>query len=291
MEMQRTRPFKIILFFLLCLAGLVSLLNIIVPNLSTNFPYHSRERYFADFDHRLTRYQNAHHQKQCKVIIGPSYAAMIGEMPNIYNLGMMAATPKQDIATALWYVRKQDYILYMFTIRELVYYSMPFNPIENCRPAIRLQIGRAYFRDALGLQLWPRNERNQYPKESFEKLTRCIGTAPGLDTYAIITEMGLYSQSAQYSLEPFIELRQRHPNILYVIHPVLPLIKPDDDTDDFSSQIRKVFSRNQQMVMMFEQSGLPFVDLSHCYPPSMFATYTHLTDAGLKSFREVICSL
>lgn len=234
------------------LIGMVCLATAALATDNTNFPPNTWESWLADFDRRQSAYNGTD-----PVIIGPSYAVMLGETP-FSNLGLLSARYPEICLIADKYCSDSERIIYLTSIRDIrnVHYAPRYaiRYLHLCRIAL-VRAGIRY--SLLRIQEEP-DVRSSGPLAGVGYL----GNIKSLD-------MSIYDR-----------FYARHSNTIFILHPMPPL--PD------TRQGRKLAGLMRLYRQWFKDSGLPHLDLTDQFPLEQFDTILHLKEPALAEMRDMI---
>jgi hypothetical protein len=91
-------------------------------------------------------------------------------------------------------------------------------------------------------------------------------------------------------IAPLHEIQRINPNTVFILAPVLPLAKIDDDSD-FGELINRIVSNQRSLEQSLTDSGLHFINLSRAVPASMLLDYDHLAPEGRRIVRRLLSDL
>ncbi len=239
---------------------------------TSSFPYMPDRRLF-EFDRKLQEYKDSPPFHGRRVILGSSYAA---ELETSYmNLGLIATVPREHmyIIQECW---PQDTVLYVFTLRDLFYTNTPVRGYVIRKPLRRLYLSK------MGFLYWAHfyDRAEEKPGDYYEEY-RLLMYASGRDslkglwadrTIQLIEELAAFDR---IDLSLLRKLQELHPNIVFVLHPILPL-KPLPEDRSFARQVNHLVRCQQQLLQKLKQSKLPVIDLSDQAQSQQFIDLLHV---------------
>ncbi len=243
-----------------------------------------------DLEKRLEEYKESGARN---VIVGPSYAKQIGSFGSVRNLALDAAFHPEIAFVVEHYCTNADIIFYVLTAREL----SPFKPRTKSMHVVprRLMILKdAFHKVALGVPVAKgRAESEPCSAKDLDlfKEAADISRLNNKKTKSLETSIRKIKNNPEIdpdelTLEPLESLFQRHSNIIFVLHPTLPL-RPVNDSSPFGKQINRWARANQKLKTLFYNSSLPFIDLTDTEPWE-FSDWRHLSKTSSKNIPKYI---
>lgn len=270
------------IFFVSCIAVGFGIFVIAFVRFSkTYFP----ERALLNLDRQIDELRKSEPQV---VIVGPSYARAIGEKFG-HNLTLDAGRLPECSFIINNYCRPDDLVVYVITINEILTMNQPVRREVKSRRARLLTVTRAAIRTFLK----PPQEGFAFAKANIDKseFAECADFTREPELYL---DMAGYQLSAlsklspqDIDLGPFVELHRNHPNTLYVIHPSLPR-KIVRSSTVAAEKMNAIYASRQRFRSLFEQSKLPYIDLSDDVEPENFHDFVHLNEHGVNVVADII---
>ncbi len=224
--------------------------------------------HLAIYERALTHYQLSSPFVRQTVLVGPSYIAYLGPLENAHNLGISGAG-QPEIEHVISLCRQRDTVLYFVTTREIL-------------TADKL------VRDAVA------SRRIRYKLIARDSFRKPIIPAANLPTHHFIVERQLKGYAApefsDISLDLFERLHVEYPNIVFVLFPCLPA-EGLSEYPDLIENASRASALADYLATLFQQSDLPFVDLTHSLEPADFIDLYHLSPQGIEKFRAKVKKL
>ena len=257
------------LYTVMCYAAFLAIAVFILSVLpiSAKTPNHD-DAQSIDFNNRWDAYRAT--KSPQTVIVGASYAKAL-QTPFV-NLGVGDTNPNEHL-TIIKQCRKEDKILYIFTILDVRKAADPQRRFVASRIGHKVRLIKEPSR---ALTNNPRKQEWEYTPAMCDALTLSLGCPPPRPKITAVHVANMESLE-MVSLEPLEMLRAAHPNIIFVLHPTLPLspIAADVPESRPINHFARLVSDLRQAVI---GSGLPLVDLSES--ASDFRDAFHVADPG-----------
>ena len=237
--------------YLTCASILVIALILITPAKMYPhlFEHGALEGLMADFSRRSFKYHISRHDNSI-VIVGPSYAAEVGEADGIYNLGIALANMPQ-ITKQVTKVKAADTPVYFLGIRDFIQRPMsqdhPFNRTTIWFPCIIKGIDFS-LSGVRPKSIWATREAQDAIDAHLIRLYKTLGL----------------NDPTKINLEPLYEMREINGNIIFALSP----IRLDDDC---------VADTHRALETALSQSDLRFMNLSRILDDDAFGDRYHFT--------------
>lgn len=230
-------------------------------------------RILTNFERNLIDYQKSDKRKQDPVIVGPSYAAHMGNPKGGYNLGLVSGFCRETEYIIEKYCRSEDRILYIVNIHEgfnLDKEGKILRPeVRNCFVR-RFTIFRALCRQMLLGSADQREEETEgavRPRPySFEDIRHVINNAQASEgqvrrfEYWVVHTRDMECVPEKMAVH-YSELVSRHPNITYVFLPIMPDLRDDSNNIFLNRTVKRVVRMEKQLLEELEEKGVEYIDL------------------------------
>jgi hypothetical protein len=255
----------------------------------------SWERRLIDYERALTDYSFLRSGECDGVIIGTSYARGLGEFEGVYNLGFGGTRADDHLRIIRRYCRKQDKVIYVITMREVTMpeWDAPRHALTSA--FVRYPtVAKAAVLDLLNLRdpVDMSSVYENFDPDSIEYKLICESTRyedlPGLKRPKQVTgTIRFLARASSFSLEPLYAIKEEHPNIIFVLSPILPLQAVEGDSR-LAEEINAFVSNQQKFEIAMEESGLPVLNLSQAAPATAFTDliHYHQSEESLKAVRK-----
>jgi hypothetical protein len=236
------------------------------------FPY-MPDRRLLEFDRTLEGYASSPSPGRRYVILGSSYAEALDT--SYINLGLISTVPREHMHI----IKKcppADTVLYVFTLLDLFYANSPTREYVIRPPLRRLYLCKMSL--LYRARLFDRvEEKPGSYHEEYRLLQYAAGRESLKDLWAdrTIQLIGGLAACERVDLAPLRRLQQLHPNIIFVLHPILPL-KSLPENSAFARQVNHLVTRQHELLENMQQSGLPFIDLSNEVKSEQFIDLLHV---------------
>ncbi len=209
---------------------------------------------------RVDTYLSYPQDTPATVIIGASTAAYLGDnkKKGIYNIAI-GGTSINDHKRMLSLCRQADKVLYVVTFREIAFKDRPAR-LARAAPLEYLRIARACILDYLQPLSPPAPWANR--KEE-----------------VIQYQLEIFSDDIPMDIAPLVEIASRHPQITFVLSPVMPK----------TPEVVRVCDAFEEAMIA---SGYPVINLSHAVSLEYFSEYDflHPNKEGKKIVRREFMS-
>ena len=234
-------------------------------------------RHLADFEQRCYAYRHSNPDIPQTVVLGPSYVHQLGPLEGAYNLGLVQARPKEIERFAANICRPQDTIILGVTIRDIMLANEPVRHEVTSPLARKAYLAKSKFAPEAkrkGVQTATADEISVLAKSLDPSLFS------SLDINVMVSHIKKCAQAAPCadSLNPYIRLYNKHPNICFVLFPTIPLL-PVDDNSDFGIALNKASANIRLFADLFRTSGLPVAEPPRL-PASTYRNLCHYTPEG-----------
>ena len=228
----------------------------------------------AGFESRLYEYGKSDKRKRDIVIVGPSYAASIGNAQGVYNLGLISGYPKETEYVIERYCRPEDQILYIVNLHEAFNWDAKSKIL---RREVRNRVARrlTIFRTLLKVQIHRLSgQRTRTAKRaglkkhvfSTEDLRHAMNnpraTERMLRQFEMAVRVGRYGPCLPDGLaKRYSELLQKYSNITYVFLPIIPDLRYDSNDESLNRAVRAMVSLEKRLIEKLAANGIDYVDL------------------------------
>lgn len=204
------------------------------------------EGYMADFSKRSFKYQVSSHDNSI-VIVGPSYAAAVGEADGIYNLGLAMADIPQ-IMSQVAKVKSADTPVFFLSIQDFIR-----QPMDENHPFKKKATWFPYIVKGIDLSLSGIRQTPVWSTREFQKIVEN-------------DRMSLYRNLSEHpetiDLGPLYEMREINGNIIFALTP----IRLDDDC---------IADTHRALEVALSQSDLRCINLSRLLDDNVFYDRYH----------------
>ncbi len=200
------------------------------------------EAFMADYSRRSFKYNVSQHDSSI-VIVGPSYAAAVGEADGIYNLGLSSADLPQ-IINQVTQVKATDTPVCFLSIMDFVRM-----PADQSHPFNNRAAWFPYIIRGVDLSL---SDVRPKPKWTTREAEKKID-ADFIRRY----EIRNLDDPAMINLKPLFEMRDIHSGIIFALAP----IRLDNDT---------IADTHRALETALSRSDLRYVNLSHILDDDAF---------------------
>ena len=257
----------------------------------------SWESRLIGYEHALTDYRSLR-SGECKgVIIGTSYAHRLGNFEGVYNLGFTGTRADDHLRIIKRYCRKNDKVIYVITRREVTMpeWDAPRHALTSA--FVRYPtVAKAAILDLMNLQdpvdmsvVHEKFDRDSTEYKLIRESTRCEDLSGLMRQRQVIGAIRFWARIPGFSLEPLYAIKEEHPNIIFVLSPILPL-QPVENDSVLAEDINAFVSNQQSFEIAMEESGLPVLNLSDAAPATAFIDLIHYhnNEENLKAVRKEI---
>jgi hypothetical protein len=240
------------------------------------------------FDEELSAYRASNPAIPQTVIVGPSYAAGLGHIEYIYNLGLGTTSFEEHKEIINRYVRPHDFVLYLVTMREAFPREQIVRSEIFSRPARLSALLKMRMRRILNLAqyLEPEEVRNVTAVEAL-MVERATGLelVPPLLNHIVAGFYRWGSIEEEVSIQPLEQIYDDHPKVLFVLAPTIKISRVTADSE-IGVMINRYIRNRQQFMELIAMSNLPVLDLSNALPKEMFYDFVHTKPSGKEIIRR-----
>jgi len=261
-------------------AGPVVLPALHLKDVAGQTPY----AYLVDFHNRLSKYQSA---EECRTtIVGPSYGVYLRRL-GAANVSLGGANHKEIAHLITHACRPDDRVLYILTIREVTQIRQAPRRELLYKPTRAAVILRMAFQDSFGVPLRVPTDKCSADYGAEHDLLR---VATGYDfpkpvSCRIIKQIKSNSTSLDgISIGPLEVLAHQHPDIVFVVHPTVPLT-PLQSEHRFAQQINRIVAAQTKLSQLLKDSSLMYCDFTSAMSPEYFRDMFHLNADWRKAIR------
>ncbi|MBI5116728.1 hypothetical protein HZA56_09670 [Candidatus Poribacteria bacterium] len=243
--------------------------------------------FLSVLDVRLERFDRAKPPRI--VILGGSYAEFMGEDAGVYNLSIAAGHPQEDYMIVKRYCAPDDIAIHVLALRDLI--ELHHSPRWYAASTFwrRVYLSRLFLQKQLGIAPDPKFRRSPSLFE-LQSLRCAIGGRTVPYFRGLLDQVTRFAEAAYkrpISLDLLKKLRACHPNILFVIHPTLPLRRIDGNMK-LANEIASVIDAQEEMKQLLEASDLPCLDLSNTIQFDEYVDLLHVMPSTSRKLLRTI---
>lgn len=274
-----------------------------------------------NFEQNLIRYSHSDRFKSDNVIVGPSYAAMLGEIGGSYNLGITSGFKEETNFVIENFCRDEDKILYFLNLWEAEDFRITGIMRLLARDRIRPEIKNRLMRKKAIIKWWCQGEiekiTGRKPEETDETdfqqptgysipvedvseicgdefwINRRTDIEPAQKECCLRTDANLivafgsgekdFSEIAEY----YRKLQEDHNNILYVFLPVMPLQKHPSN-QRLNSLIEMIQINEKNLLDRLKNENVRYISLEGVLGPADFMDIIHPNELGESKIEEFL---
>ena len=268
--------------------------NIIIHINPQYFQSESELMILLSFEHNLIRYANSNKRKSNLVIVGPSYAAMLGNPFSAHNLGLTGGYGPETLYIIENYCRKKDSILYIINLWESE--TLSKSAYMEVRPEIKSNITR---RVRLLKSLTTHYKTKLFSNEAIssntrlnplqdilpsEQLAYIMNNPDAPENWLRRLEFGIrtinhYNSDLDEIADYYKSIKERNSRIQYVFLPCLPL-REHPNNSKLNKKIRRIKKKEQRLWIELERRNIELVDLRAFFVNSDYMDLFHLNPKG-----------
>ncbi|MBI5116412.1 hypothetical protein HZA56_08055 [Candidatus Poribacteria bacterium] len=280
---------QIIFCYLVFLGGIVSIALGSFDHIDFNrLPKTAFETTLLRLDRQMQDYQGSDAGRKT-VIIGPSYAEDLGRVGPAFNLSL-PALQTNEISYIVTHQCRDDKVLCVVTLLALAPGNDRVRNVVVWQPIRRMAILRAELKRAsfIPMMTLAMSYEDKLPDRDLDTLVDELGLSnlSPVELFMLQMQLKLLSpiDPEKIDLTFFRELHAKHPDIVFVMHPSLPLKPLRNDI----GHINSVFLARTNLRQAMAESGLPIVDLSDVLTADCFRDLFHLKNEGIRIVQQLI---
>ena len=247
----------------------------------------SFENHLCKLDERIAKYSASTDSRENVALIGSSYVSMLGDDSAIYNLGLHSACPSEYSALASL-CRKHDVVLCAVTIRDIAVLQGRGILGDRNRLPVRnslwreLSILRGIVRYQSGLFELPATA-STVTSYDIQEVERYLGEGVSRRVASGVARqcLGFPVDAQNVSLKVFEKIYAKHPNIIFILFPSCPFIRPPNTNSLIKERITSFIDTEIALREALAQSNLPYIELS--LEPSGYQDSWHYNAHGTAS--------
>jgi hypothetical protein len=291
---KTSKIIKVGLGFFAWMLGAYFVIGLIIENASA-LPT-GPMKILAGFESRYQEYKESDSSKKDSVIVGPSYAALLGSPEGAYNLGIVSGFASEVRFIVEELCRPEDSVLYIVNLHEANTLDID---VRIIRPELRNGARRRFtiFKEMcrykfqmLGNSEESESSQNKGPnfrnEFSLESLKHVMNNPDATEEMTRRFELGLHvctraKDNISDLVDYYTELSTAHPNVTYVFLPSINDIRDGSNNKKLDKNILLFIEREKQLRDEMKRKGLGYVDLSKAGLQNQdYIDTCHLTKVG-----------